>query len=99
MSWAASWSVCISAGIGGEDGPALFGLGGAACYRQSLAFWCRSGVVPGLPQKRLSDGKWALGREVVPLSPPCAVVAYFMKASGEVMDYGGKIAPASSKNK
>ena len=30
--------------IGGEDGLALFDLGGAACYRQSLVFWCCSDV-------------------------------------------------------
>jgi hypothetical protein len=41
---------CIGAGIGGEDGTVLLDLGGAACYRQSLVFWFRSGVAPGLLQ-------------------------------------------------
>jgi hypothetical protein len=32
------WCACIGVGIGGEDGPALFGLGDAAYYRQSPVF-------------------------------------------------------------
>ena len=70
-SWIVCWCVCIGVGIGGKDGPALFDLGAAACYGQALAFWCRSGVAPGLSQERLSDSEWGFGREAVPL---CAVL-------------------------
>ena len=43
----------------------------AMCYDQTLVFWCRSGVAPGLSQERLSDSEWGFGREAVPL---CAVL-------------------------
>ena len=59
------WRVCFGVGIGGKYGPALFDLGGAACYRQSLVLWCRSRVVLGLPQEWLSDNDRGLGREVL----------------------------------
>jgi hypothetical protein len=75
-SWACQqavcWCVCVGVGIGGKDGPALFDVGVAACYCQTLVFWCRSVVAPGLPQERLSDSEWGFGREAVPL---CAAVA------------------------
>ena len=71
ISWVICWCVCVGVGIGGKDGPALFDLGGAACYCQTLVLWCRSGVAPGLPQERLSDSEWGFGREAVPL---CAVL-------------------------
>ena len=35
-SWIVCWCVCVGFGIGGRDGPALFGLGGAACYCETL---------------------------------------------------------------
>jgi hypothetical protein len=47
-------------GVGGENGPALLDLDRAECYCQSLVFWCCSGVAPGLPKERLSDGKGAM---------------------------------------
>jgi hypothetical protein len=42
---------------------AFFDLGGAACYRPALFFWCRSGVAPGLPQEWFCDSEWGLGRK------------------------------------
>ena len=66
-SWIVCWCVCIGVGIGGKDGPALFDLGVAACYGQTLVFWCHSGVAPGLPQEWLSDSEWGFGREAVSL--------------------------------
>jgi hypothetical protein len=47
-SWIVCWCVCIGVGIGSEDSPAFFDLSGAACNRQSLVFWCRSGIRPAL---------------------------------------------------
>ena len=65
-----SWVVCgcvgVGVGVGGENGPALLDLGLAAGYCQSLVFWCRSGVAPGLPKERLSDGEGGFGCEAVP---------------------------------
>jgi hypothetical protein len=66
-SWTVCWCVCAGVGIGGKDCPALLDLGGAAYCCQTLAFWCRSGVAPGLPQEWLSDSECGFGREAVPL--------------------------------
>jgi hypothetical protein len=69
-SWIVCWCVCIGVGVGGRDGPALFDLGVAACWRAMAKRWS-SGVAPGLSQERLSDSKWGFGRGMVPL---CAVL-------------------------
>ena len=66
-SWVVCWCVCAGVSIDGKDGPALFDLGGAACYCQTLVFWCGSGIAPGLPQEWLSDSEWGFCREAVPL--------------------------------
>jgi hypothetical protein len=41
--------------IGGEDSLALFDLGGAACYRQSLVLWCCSDA-PLLSRRKKAAG-------------------------------------------
>jgi hypothetical protein len=61
-----SWCVCVGLSTGGEDSPALFDLGGAACFGPTLLFWYRSSVTSGLPQEWLSDGEWGLNRDAVP---------------------------------
>jgi hypothetical protein len=65
--------------LGGEDGPVLFDLVVVACFRQSLAFWCRPWAAAGMAcQLRM-----VLGQEWwCHFTRPCAMAAHSVKASG-----------------